>query len=327
MTVRLDHRSSALALLGPEADGLAILEEVRPPNPVMTYLAGLSTDKSRRTAVESLARIAAVMRAKSWGIIPWAQLSAQETAGIRLGLIERHSPTTVRLTLSILRGVLRACFRLGLVSADAVERATAWPKLRAQKVQRGRMLEDHEVAALRKRSGDYQAPYRELVRAVWAVLLGAGARREEAVTATVDSYERKKLRFIGKGRRERLMPLPPWACCDLESWLAARGDLHLSTDRLLVRVDSSGRVFDTGLSPWGLWSMVVGLTEDAGIEDVSTHDMRRTYASKLLEKTDLPTTQRLMGHATPTTTVLYDRRGEKAAEKAVESLESWGHDT
>jgi integrase len=304
---------------------LAVLED-RSQDPVLTYLAGLSTAKSRKTAIESLARVAALMR-KHWRAVPWAQLSAKETAGIRMGLIDRHSPTTVRLTLSVLRGVLRAAFRLGLMSADEVERATSWPKLRAQKVERGRMLEDDEVAALRRHSRRFESPYRELLLAVWAVLLGAGARREEAVTATVDAYHRKKLRFTGKGRRERLMPLPPWACRDLEAWLEKRGELHLSTDRLLVRIDSSGRVFDSGLSPWGLWSLVVGITEDAGIEDISTHDLRRTYASKMLDKSDLPTTQRLMGHANPTTTVLYDRRGDRAAEKAVEALESWGDDT
>jgi integrase len=56
------------------------------------------------------------------------------------------------------------------------------------------------------------------------------------------------------------------------------------------------------------------------MEHFSPHDLRRTLCSELLEVEDMATVQQIVGHATPATTVKYDRRGEKAKKRAANKV-------
>jgi len=291
---------------------------------VRTYLASLSTDKSRRTALESVQRVARAAEIGDWRTIPWGRMTARETLVVRMRLLQEHSPVTVKLTLSVLRGVLKSAFRLGQMTADELARATDWPKLRASKIARGRALTDEEIDRLRKHCATFEEPYGPLLRALCAVLLGGGLRREEVAKLSADAYNNGQLRVLGKGRKERRLPLPSWARTELEAWLRTRSNLEVNIPECFVRIDRIGRVCNQPMSPWMIWRLVVTTTKNAGIVGISTHDFRRTYLSELLDTTDTATAQKLAGHADPGTTVLYDRRGQRAAEKAMLGLEKWG---
>jgi integrase len=60
--------------------------------------------------------------------------------------------------------------------------------------------------------------------------------------------------------------------------------------------------------------------KEAGVENFSTHDFRRTFISGLLDNTDIVTVQKLAGHASPELTSRYDRRGEETKRQAVQSI-------
>lgn len=75
------------------------------------------------------------------------------------------------------------------------------------------------------------------------------------------------------------------------------------------------------MQPSSVYRIVQRLAEKANIPDITPHDLRRTFASRMLEAgVDLFVLKQSMGHASLSTTARYDRRGEKAKAKAAKAL-------
>ena len=318
--------SPSAALLGPVATSetaLVVPAERAHANPVDVYLASLGSDASRTTAVTALKR---VLRAvgkdpAAWHDTPWWTVRPEHGAAIRARLVARFGPATARLTLSMLRAVLRKCFVLGLMSGDAFERTTSWGKVRGTSAPVGRMVTRPEIARLRAACAHGGTFASSLDAAILACGFGGGLRREEIAKLTVDalSDDGKKLTVAGKGGKVRVQPLPPWAGGAIEAWLAQRARFPFTTPSMFVAV-KNGRARDRGLSKWQVWDRLRTLAQRADVK-LTPHDMRRTYASELLDEIDLVTVQNLMGHSDPRTTSRYDRRPERAKEAAATVLE------
>jgi integrase/recombinase XerD len=294
-------------------------------DPVAVYAASMPSENSRRACLQAMQRIADVLPASPDArTIPWHSLRFEHTQTIRAKLIERHAPATVRLTLAMLRGVLRTARNLGQLPSETYDRATGWPRLRGYRLPRGRALEPAEMTSLFEAAGEGKPPFPIFATALLSVLAGAGLRRAEVASLEIASYNAGALRLVGKGGKQRSTPLPAWARANLETWIHLRGSLESEGPSLFVRVCVDGRVRRRPLSAQGVRNFCSWIGGRAGIAAFSPHDLRRTFVSTLLEKgVDLATVQRLAGHASPATTAIYDRRGERAAKSAVEQLTYW----
>ena len=71
----------------------------------------------------------------------------------------------------------------------------------------------------------------------------------------------------------------------------------------------------------GIYRMMTRRAEQLGIQDFSLHDLRRTFATRLLQMGgDINVVRQTMGHASIATTQRYDRRGEDEVRRLVRRL-------
>lgn len=305
-------------------------------NPVLSYLGRLS-EGSRRTMRGSLEEIAKVSSGGNVKALefPWWKLTGTHTAMIRDYLDKQYAPSTANKMLSALKGILKACFRLGLITADERDRASDIAPIRGTRLPPGRSIEEHELASLfgscAKDADDQKLKARGIRdAAMLALLYIGGLRRAELASLKLENYdpESRTLLIHGKGNKERAVYAEGDANLFLVRWLELRGE-GKPEDPLFLPISKTGRVEHTdpygekktSLSDQAVYKIVRRRHREAKVKKISPHDFRKTFVSDLLDAgVDLATVQSLAGHANPTTTARYDRRGERAARAGVSKL-------
>jgi integrase/recombinase XerD len=150
-------------------------------------------------------------------------------------------------------------------------------------------------------------------RALGELLYGAGLRVSEAVALDRQSVdlENRLVRCLGKGSKERVVPLGREAADALRRYLS-RGRPYLDRrHRQELFLNAHGG----GLTRAGVFLVLRRLAERAGLEPerIHPHLLRHSFATHLLEGgADLRAVQEMLGHADLATTELYthvsDRR-------------------
>ena len=204
--------------------------------------------------------------------------------------------------LSSLRGFYAQQLRLGAIGEDPTA------LLEAPKLGRSlpKALSESEVEALMN-APDVTTPGGLRDRAMVEVMYAAGLRVSELVNlpAVAVNLRQGVLRVMGKGSKERLVPMGEEAQHWLEKYLAeARPALAGKRNAAPLFLDRNGEA----LSRQQFWNTVKKLAVDAGIESkrVSPHGLRHSFATHLLNHgADLRALQMLLGHASLSTTQIY----------------------
>lgn len=309
--IECSSASSALLAIGPgSGQGVAL-----------AYLATLRSDQSRRSMAKALGVIAELVSSGTTTDpeeIPWHQLRNPHTQAVATALAERFAPSTANQRLSALRGALKAAWRAGLMDSDAYARATDVSSVRGYREPSGRALDAGELVALFTSCARDTPPVGARDAAVLALLAGAGLRRTEAAALDLIDvhFEACELRVIGKGNRERVVPLQNGTLDALVDWVAVRGR---EPGPLLLAVTGGRALTAMRLSGDALLRICQRRAVRAQVRNFSPHDLRRTFASSLLDAgADISAVQQLLGHASVVTTQRYDRRGERAKRQAAE---------
>lgn len=160
---------------------------------------------------------------------------------------------------------------------------------------------------------DPETPAGLRARAFLELLYATGARISEAVALDVDDLagledsELSFVRLLGKGEKQRMVPVGSYAKKALDQYLV-RGRPELSR-----RGQGTPAVFLNArggrISRQTAWTMVKEAAEAAELgAEVTPHTLRHSFATHLLEGgADLRVVQELLGHASLTTTQIYTR--------------------
>ena len=293
-------------------------------NPASAYLLTLGTNQSRLRMKKVLDRAAQIFGFNSYDVFPWAQLRHSHLLALKAKFEhEQYSPNTTNLYLCALRGVAHQAWAMGLIS-DHDDRVISSVKgSRGSRAPRGRALEVSETKRLIETCANLDSIIGIRDAAIFALGAGCGLRRNEIATARLADYDQSEgvLYITGKGNKEREVYPPPSVENRLKNWLDVRSGLGGETLFCVVR--RGGKIHpESALTADAVYKVLLRRARSAGITKFTPHDLRRTFATRLLEKgVDLNTVKTAMGHSNVQTTQRYDKRDSKRLKKIAQLMD------
>lgn len=171
--------------------------------------------------------------------------------------------------------------------------------------------------SLATRVAEEETPLSKRDCAILELLYATGARVSELCGLNLDDidYQRNTIRVLGKGNKERTIPLGNPAMKALELWLkSARNEVSTTASGRAVFLGSRGKRIDQRTVRTVVYEALSALE---GIEKMGPHALRHSAATHLLEGgADLRTVQEILGHASLATTQIYTHVSTERLQKA-----------
>lgn len=214
--------------------------------------------------------------------------------------------STARVVAAV-HGWHRFCFAEGLSGQDPS--AAVRPPAQTRRLPRAMSVED--VAALLEAAGQGEGPMPLRDRALLELCYSTGARISEVVGLDLDDLDldpdRASARLLGKGSKERVVPVGSFAVAALEGYLVRARPALAAAGRGTPALFLNTR--GARLSRQSAWAVLRQAARRAGIpgaDEVSPHTLRHSFATHLLQGgADVRVVQELLGHASVTTTQIY----------------------
>jgi integrase/recombinase XerD len=251
--------------------------------------------------------------------------SADVVAAYVAFLRRSRSGSTVARSLSTLRGFHRFLVEEGEAPSDPTADI---PGVAVAEMLPKALSEDETERLLGALVGTGPAMLRD--RALLEVLYGTGARVSEVVglnlgdvAEAVEGEHIPLIRVLGKGDKERLVPLGRLALAALAQWLSGEGRPHLEPKKWKLRSDAEAvflNVRGGRLTRVGAFGVVKKYAGRVGLaERVSPHVLRHSCATHMLARgADIRVVQELLGHASIATTQRYTKVSPEHLRRAYE---------
>ena len=253
-------------------------------------------------------------------------LEKQKEAGL--------SPASLRRRTSALRGFCRWMLSEGFLKADpwngahvAFGRSKKLPRVLSSD-ELGRLLAFLKVSAggdehARGHGSMRERPHESTTLLAVALMVATGVRVHEVVGIRCQDIDLpgRAIRLVGKGRRERHVYLTNAWIADLtDNYIEARSALKPSHSHLLFNLHYEP------LTPPAMRSRLAKAASAAGLPGrVTPHMLRHTAATQLIEAgVDIRYIQRLLGHASLSTTEIYTHVSDGTLKRVVSDADVLG---
>lgn len=209
------------------------------------------------------------------------------------------SPRTISTKMSALRSFADWLVVRGILAANPA-RGVALPKLGRPLPKNLDVDQVHQLLNIT----DESDPLAVRDRAMMELFYSTGMRLSELVALNVNDLDMdsRLVRVIGKGNKERILPIGRLALEWLQKWLAVRTTFSLEGETALFLSSRkrriTARMVELRLEQWG--------QKQTLNSHVHPHKLRHSFATHMLESSgDLRAVQELLGHANLATTQVY----------------------
>jgi integrase/recombinase XerD len=232
--------------------------------------------------------------------------------------VERHiagliatgcNPASASRALTAVRGLYRFRAEEGIAGKDPTSDLPA-PRV-GQRLPKA-ISEEEVIRLLDAASGPAPSDLRD--RAMLELLYCTGMRVGELTGLSLGDigWETGLVRVLGKGSKERLVPIGRFAEESLERWLDQGGRPELAPRRWARKGDAEAVFLNARggrLTRQGAWGVITKRARIAGLEGkVHPHVLRHSCATHMLARgADVRVVQELLGHSSVATTQVYTR--------------------
>ena len=232
-----------------------------------------------------------------------ATVQAHKASLVQSGL----SPSSINVRMSAIRRLAAEAADNGLLVPELAAGIGRVKGVKREGVRTGNWLTVDQAEKL------INAPNTETLkgkrdRALLAVLIGCGLRREETARLMLEHIQQRDARWAivdmkGKGGRIRTVPMPSWTKVATDAWTLAAG---FSAGRVFRPVNKGDRLCGDSMTAQSIFETVKKYAADIGLKEIAPHDLRRTFA-KLAHRgrAALEQIQLSLGHASIQTTERY----------------------
>ncbi|MEQ1965601.1 tyrosine-type recombinase/integrase [Xenorhabdus nematophila] len=297
-------------------------ETQTPNNPALSYLLRLRSKKSQKTMRSCLTTVSAMFGCSEPLHFDWSSLTRDRVQVILQRLLnENKAPNTINLILCAIKGVAEEARASRLMETDHYHDVKNIKRIRGSRVSRGRMLARSEVKKIFTFLDSQTTGAAIRDAALISLMFGCGLRRSEVADLDIDhiDVENNKINIHGKGNKERINYMPPETAKRMSLWVdTVRGD-HRGP--LFTRIRKNDDVTSNRITTNGIGFIIEQLVISLSLKLFTPHDLRRSYASMLLENgEDILTVKEALGHASVVTTQQYDKRSIKRLEDAAKNF-------